>query len=36
MEINFNEGKKELDNTSEIDSHEEMISEDGEIITDYE
>ncbi len=36
MEINFNEGKKELDNTSEIESHEEMISEDGEIITDYE
>ena len=36
MEINFNEGKKELNENTEIESHEEMISEDGEIITDYE
>ena len=34
MEINFNEGKKELDKTEE--NTEPMISEDGEIITDYE
>lgn len=39
MEINFNEGKKELDNVSDTeqqDSQEEMISADGEIITDFE
>ncbi len=36
MEINFNEGKKELNNTSETESQEQMISEDGEIITDFE
>ena len=37
MEINFNEGKKELDNVQETETQEEeMISEDGEIITDYE
>lgn len=36
MEINFNEGKKELDNATETESQEQMISEDGEIITDFE
>ena len=34
MEINFNEGKKELDKKE--DNYEPMISEDGEVITDYE